>query len=106
MKKLLLIAIAGCLAFTGCDEDNEDKTKDIEKDGSVETVLDVQHLNDSSDVLTTEHRVWIKGSLYKTFQYHDTVPSLGTMIADGENKDGEETHVNVKRDYQFFITVK
>ncbi|XZF15136.1 hypothetical protein ACTHGU_03295 [Chitinophagaceae bacterium MMS25-I14] len=109
MKRTLLLStlVAGILLASCSDNSSDDdKKRDVEKDGSVETVLDVQHLDSLRDVLTTTHKVWIKDSTYRTIVYHDTLPALGEAIEEAENRDGDAKNVVVKKDYQFFITVK
>ncbi len=90
--------------FYSCS--NEDKTKDISKDGSVETVLSVEHLNSDKDILVTKHKVWIKNQLYKEYIYSDTIPSLGITKTEGEDENGNTQNLPIKKEYEIYITVK
>jgi hypothetical protein len=95
------------LACTGCkeNEQNEDVVQEPNKDGSIETVLSVTH-SDSFDILTTTHKVWVKGNLSKTIVKTDTLSALGMVNVEDEDKDGHTETKSVKKDYEFFITVK
>ncbi|MDB5249346.1 MAG: hypothetical protein JWQ40_3740 [Segetibacter sp.] len=102
------MAIIACLAiaFTSCDQKKEDITDAVNKAGSVETSVHISHIDSSRDILTTEHKVWVKNSLYKTVQYNDTIPSLGIENRTAENDEGDTKNVSVPKDYEIFITVK
>ena len=103
-KKSLLCGLA--IVALSCSDDKEDLTTDINKNGSVESSILVTHLNETQNVLTTTHKVWVKGSVYKTIEYRDTLPSLGSEFATAENKDGDTKSVLVDKDYEIYITVK
>ena len=94
------------LAFSSCEEEkNEDVVQQPDKDGSIETILSVTHA-DSVDILTTTHKVWVKGNLSKTIVKTDTLSTLGMVSVAAEDKDGHTETKSVKKDYEFFITVK
>ena len=95
------------LAFSSCEEGekNEDVVQQPDKDGSIETILSVTHA-DSFDILTTTHKVWVKGNLSKTIVKTDTLNALGMVNEEVEDKDGHTETKSVKKDYEFFITVK
>jgi hypothetical protein len=95
------------LAFSSCEENerNEDVVQQPNKDGSIETILSVAHA-DSFDILTTTHKVWVKGTLSKTIVKTDTLSALGMVNEEVEDKDGHTETKSVKKDYEFFITVK
>lgn len=94
------------LAFSSCEEErNEDVVQQPDKDGSIETILSVTHA-DSVDILTTTHKVWVKGNLSKTIVKTDTLSALGMINVTAEDKDGHTETKSVKKDYEFFITVK
>jgi hypothetical protein len=94
------------LAFSSCEEEkNEDVVQQPDKDGSIETILSVTHA-DSVDILTTTHKVWVKGNLSKTIVKTDTLSTLGMVNVEAEDKDGHTETKSVKKDYEFFITVK
>jgi hypothetical protein len=103
--KLLL----ACLPFLiiSCGEDkNEDVTETVNKNGSIETAVQVTHLDSGRDLLTTTHKVWVKFNEYKTVQYHDTIPGLGVETTVAENEEGDTKNVTVPKDYEIYITVK
>lgn len=102
------IVVNGCilffvLAFFAC---NEDKVQKISKDGSVETAIKIDHLTDSTDVVITTHKVWVKNTLVKTSIHKDTVPTLGYSSQQAENNDGETNTVVLKKEYELYITVE
>ncbi len=104
-NRTTLIVLASCLfLFIISCKDNEDTTKEVSKDGAVETVLSVDHLNDSLDLLHTSYNVWVKNVLVNKFVHTDTIPSLGTTI--DKDDDGNEKGLPYKKDYELFITVK
>ncbi len=104
MKILPVLSLFAAFTVLGCSHD--DAVKDISKDGAVETVLTVDHLNDSLDILTTQHAVWVKNKLVKTIIYKDTLPTLGASSQVAENNNGESQSVYLKKDYELYITVK
>ncbi len=101
---LLLTVSLTFFALQGCD--NEDVTKEVKKDGSIESSLTVLHLNDKQDVLTTTHKIWAAGKVSKVIVHKDTIPSLGLVKTEVENNEGDKQTVPVKKDYEFYITVK
>jgi hypothetical protein len=103
---VVLLSAAALFSSCGDDDKNEDLTNAVNKNGSVETAVTVQHLDSMNDVLVTHHTVWVRGSQFKTLEYRDTVPSLGTENATAENSEGDTKDVQVKKDYEIFITVK
>ncbi len=104
----IIIALLACISiFYSCKEkENEDLTPSVNKNGSVETSVTVEHLDNVNDVLVTKHAVWFKGSQVKSFEYRDTVPALGEENTIAENSTGDKKEVLVKKDYEIFITVK
>jgi type III secretory pathway lipoprotein EscJ len=102
MKKYVTIALL-TIIFTACkDEPKEDLVNEVPKDGSIETTVKVDHLNDSMDVLTTQHIVHKNSTTIKTIVKTDTLPSLGTDMV----KDDKDIPQVVKKDYNIYITVK
>ena len=93
------------IIITACDNDR-DKVTAIAKDGAIETIMNVEHLNDQLDVVKTTHKIWVKNILVKTVVHTDTIPSLGLIKDQTENAAGETKEVTVKKDYEFYITVK
>lgn len=106
MKKLLLmpVTLAAILSLQSCG--NEDETREVNKEGAIESELNVIHLNDSLDVLTTTHTIWVAGNQKKQIVHKDTIPSLGIVNTDAENNEGVSVKVPVKKDYEFYVTVK
>lgn len=101
------VFISATIIFSSCkDENNEDLTQTVNKSGSVETSVTVQHLDSLNDVLVTKHAVWHKGSIYKTFEYMDTVPALGSEKTTIKDEAGYDKNVEAKKEYEIFITVK
>ncbi|MBL1221794.1 hypothetical protein JET18_13160 [Chryseobacterium sp. L7] len=106
MKKIKLCLLSvGILAFTACKKEKEDEVNNVDKSGSVETVLSVEHL-DTADVLITKHKIWKNKKLFKEIVKKDTIPSLGDTLVGGEDNDGNSHIAKTKKDYEFFITVQ
>lgn len=101
---ILLMTAVACGESNNVDDTVQ--TKDISRDGAVETVVSTTHLTDSIDLLTTTHQVWKNNTLIKTVTYTDTLPALGTMNSDVKDEQGNEKNVTLKKDYEFYITVK
>jgi hypothetical protein len=107
MKKILPICIAGILLISACnDNNNDDQAKTVDKNGSVEVTLSSRHLNSLKDELTTHYKVWHKGSIISEFNKKDTVAGLESFKTEGENDNGDTQDIKVKKDYEFFVTVK
>jgi len=102
-RKLYLLA--GLLALTSC-ENKDDITTTIDRSGSIETFVTVQHADSTHDIILTTHKVWTNFKEYKTVVHQDTIPALGLTSTAGENKDGDTSTVKVQKDYQIFITMK
>jgi len=107
MKKILLMLVISLTAVSiqGCNN-NEDVTKEVSKNGSIESELSIVHFTDKLDILTTTHKVWIAGKTSKVIVHKDTIPSLGIIKTEVENDEGGTLTVPVKKDYEFYITVK
>ena len=105
MKKFILYLILplSMLAFHAC---NEDKVKEVQKNGAIETTIQVDHLNDSLDVLITTNKIWVHKELAKTVIHKDTLPSLGIATEEAENDNGDTKNVSLRKDYEIYITVK
>ena len=105
MKKLTLFLFLplSILAFQAC---NEDKVKEVQKNGAIETSIQVDHLNDSLDVMITTNKIWFHKVLAKTVIHRDTLPSLGITSEEAENDNGETKNVFLRKDYEIYITVK
>ncbi len=105
---LAILGAAALLFLFSCsnDKQNEDITQTVNKEGSIETAVQVEHLDSLHDVLVTTHKIWAQNQQIKTITYHDTLPALGTEHTLAENAEGETKNVHVKKDYEIFITVK
>ncbi len=110
MKSIALVILGGALSMLlfSCEDQQkkEDMTQTINKNGAVETAIQVEHLDSTRDVLVTTHHVWVHNELAKTFIYRDTLPALGKIRTTAENANGDTMPVTVKKDYEIFITVK
>jgi hypothetical protein len=87
---VLIVTVVCLIVYTASLPAADDKTQSVDRTGSVETDVSVQHADSAHDVLLTSHKVWLHDSVYKTLLYHDTIPALDS----------------VRKDYQIFITVK
>ena len=101
-----LAAVALILLLAACNSKNEDETDAVDKSGSVETAVSVEHADSTHDVVLTRHKVWVNFKEFTTVEHRDTVPALGMLSTAAENADGDSKNVSVKKDYQIFITVK
>jgi len=93
--------------FISCKGGNkEDVTDTVNRAGAVETAVSVQHADSTHDVLLTTHKVWVNFHEFRTIEYRDTIPALGIEHTTAENKDGDTKKVDVKKDYEIYITLK
>ena len=110
MKPIVLAILGGAalLLLFSCDDkkQNEDITQSVNKNGSVETAVQIEHLDSLHDILITTHKIWVKNLELKTILYRDTLPALGKENTMAENADGETKEIHVKKEYEIFITVK
>jgi hypothetical protein len=102
--KLWFVVVFMLLA--SCNDSKEDETDTVDRSGSVETSVSVEHTDSTHDVSLTTHRVWVNFKEYKTVVHRDTVPALGMLSTRAENTDGDTQTVKVPKDYQIFITMK
>jgi hypothetical protein len=105
-KILLAGGLIATIASLSACEKKEDITETVNKAGSVETAVAISHVDAAHDELVTTHKVWVKYDVFKTIEYRDTIPSLGTERTTAENEDGDTKNVEVKKDYEIYITVK
>jgi len=105
MRKLLVLftLFSFAIFISGC-EDKE--VKEFSKEGAIETIMNVDHLNDKQDIIITTHNVWVKNVLVKKSVSRDTIPSLGLTSQVAENTDGDTKSVTLKKEYEIYITVK
>ena len=104
----LFYALAIVLAMVSCSSSNtnEDKVRSLDKDGSLETIMSVDHLNDSLDILKIHTHVWVKGELHKTNLKIDTIPALGMTRDTVRTNDDQDSIVDLKKKYQVFFTMQ
>lgn len=110
MKKFLLVlGLFSVAAFASCEdvkEQNDDVVQIPPHDGSIIINTTVTHLDSTRDLLIMSREVWVKDHTVLDKLIKDTIPSLGTTKQEGEDSDGNTKSVVVKKDYEFYITVK
>ncbi|GGB03045.1 hypothetical protein [Puia dinghuensis] len=102
---LLVLALSFIISGPN-NQQGDDQGVAVDHDGSVETVLSVEHADSTHDVILTTHKVWIKSGVYSTIVHRDTIPTLDSLNTTAENSVGDTKTVRAKKDYQLFITVK
>ena len=102
---LLVLAISYILSGSN-SQPTDDQGVAVDRDGSVETAISVEHADSTHDVILTTHKVWIRSGIYSTVVHRDTIPTLDSLNTTAENNVGDTLRVRVKKDYQLFITVK
>ena len=105
MKKVFLFAAVSVLVLiiSSC---NNNEVKEFSKEGAIETVMEVDHLDAKRDIITTTHNVWINNLLAKKIVKKDTIPALGISSQIAENNEGETKNVTLAKEYEIYITVK
>ena len=108
MRMTTKTGLAAALLFlASCsDKDKDDVIDEVDRAGAVETAVSVLHADSTHDVLMTTHKVWVNHQEFKTVVHLDTIPALGVEHTTAENSDGDTKDVNVKKDYEIYITVK
>ncbi len=99
-KFLLLIAV---FMFSCEDADN---TAINDKQGSVEIQLSSKHLDSLHDEITIYRQYYSKSICVSKDTTRDTVISLGKTKEVGEDSLGNKKEFTVRKDYEFFITIK
>jgi hypothetical protein len=103
----LVVAVVCLTAYVASTPGRgDDETREVDRNGSVETSVSIQHVDSTHDVILTTHKVWVRASQYASLLHRDTIPALDSMATEAENANGEKKWVMVKKDYQLFITVK
>ena len=107
----ILFVFSMMLTLVACGDgekniDDKVQTKDISRDGAIETIVTTEHLTDSIDLLVTTHKIWKNNLMIKETSHTDTLPSLGTMQSEVKDEKGEVKNAILKKDYEFYITVK
>ncbi len=110
---LLLLSLAlSPLFLSSCGDDNtedeerEDRVKTVEKDGSVEVIFNSRKLDETRDIIETKKTFWVKNTKIKEKIELDTVPSLGKIKAEGTDSTGKALTGEVKKEYEFYVTIK
>lgn len=106
LAMLVLMLLALAVLAVSCNPPSEDEVSTVDKSGSVEVEFSTKHIDEKTDVLTSKRTIWKNGNIVKVLTTNDTVPSLGVTKEVGENEEGEEKEISVKRDYEFFVTIK
>lgn len=107
MKNRQWFSLLSALVVIGCQqENNEDKVKEVDKDGAVELKVEIKHLDSARDVMKTEKIFWVKGQQERAVVNLDTVPALGMTTENVKTNSGEDTTATIKKNYKIFITVK
>jgi hypothetical protein len=106
MDKKNLCYVFSVIALSLCSCGDDDKVKDITRDGAIETIMNVEHVNDKQDIIRTTHKIWVKSVLVKTAVHTDTIPALGIMKTETAITADVNKEIDVKKDYEFYITVK
>lgn len=106
MKYPFYLFILFSVCIFSCTQEPEDKTQTINKDGAIETVIGVEHLDATHDILTTKHITWVGGTSTKTIVHIDTIASLGMKKEEAVNDQDESMVVTIPKDYEIYITVK
>ena len=105
MKKILLFSTVSILALFVSSCDNNE-VKNFSKEGAIETVMEVDHLDVKRDIITTTHNIWINNLLARKIVRKDTIPALGMSSQIAENNEGETKNVTLAKEYEIYITVK
>ena len=79
---------------------------EFSKEGAIETIMNVDHLDNLHDIIITTHNVWVKNQLIKQIVSRDTIPTLGISSQVAQNDDGDAKIVSLKKEYEIYITVK
>jgi hypothetical protein len=103
----LVIAVVCLTAYVvSLPDRGADQVQTVDRNGSVETSVSVQHADSTHDVILTTHKVWVRASQYASLVHRDTIPALDSTSVETETASGDTRWVMVKKDYQLFITVK
>ncbi len=108
---LILSVVLSPLFLSSCDDnteedEREDRVKTVEKDGSVEVVFNSRKLDETRDIIETKKTFWVKNTKIKEKIELDTVPSLGKIKAEGTDSTGKPLTGEVKKEYEFYVTIK
>jgi len=101
------LLLAGLAAFGGCNENESkaDEVNTVDKKAAVETELSVKHAG-PVDILVSRHKIWKDHKLVKELIQRDTIPTLGDTLQTIEDDKGNSRTANIRKDYEFYITVQ
>ncbi|MFK7031536.1 hypothetical protein [Flavobacterium oreochromis] len=100
-KKVIAISSLSFI-MSNCNNHKEDIVNEVDKEGSIETEMTIEHMTDEKDLVITKHKVWIKGTLLKEVIHKDTISALGEYEEEDEN--GEK--MKGKKEYEIYFTAK
>lgn len=104
-RNAYLVHLSFCALFLiSCD--NEDTVQDVNKDGAIETLISVNHLDDTHDVIETTYHIWTNHVHSTQIVHRDTIKSLGDTVQEAESESGYTQNVLLKKDYELYITIK
>lgn len=97
-----------CTLLVACNDNQEDTVNQIDKTASIESIINVDHAETTTDVIVTKYNIWKNNQLVKEIVHYDTIPALeSTMQKKPDNGSTNENEmVSVRKDYEVYITVK
>ncbi len=101
-KTTILLA---ALILASCAPQNRDVVRQPAKEGSIETVISVNH-HLGYDLLTTTHKIWLNGMIDKIITQKDTLKPLGNVTKLVDDGWGGEIRRTFPKAYEVYITVK
>lgn len=105
--KFITMAILSAMFIMSCGETSEDVTTAAsDKQGAIEIQLASKHLDTLHDEITIYKQYYVRSICIKKDTIRDTVIALGKTQEWGEDSLGNEKQFTVKKDYEFFITIK
>jgi hypothetical protein len=105
MKTKHVLSALSLSLLLSCENSDDSLKQTVDKKGSVEMNIEVQHAT-GMDVIKTTKNVWVKNSLMKTFVSFDTLPALGDTVRTMQDSLGNDKTVRMPIDYELYITVK
>lgn len=103
MKNNLLIisSLISTILISSCEER---KPEQIDKFGSVEIKISTKALPDGKSVLITDKSVWVGGKIVGGSTNYDTLPSLGKKKEKYYDNNGNESDIEIPKEYNIYIT--
>ncbi len=110
MKKFVytIAILTSLMLLSSCEEQNEDLVQEINKNGSVQLDINIEHVpNDTTkDVVKGVYNCWKNGKIYNSYIVVDTIPSLGSDYAEIEDDNENVKKVKFQKEYELYINVK